>query len=129
LVTAVLKILCEFPDTQGGTTRDFDGSEPSRAGQQVRQLDSTQEQSMKKYLIPIVAVVALGTATPVMAFDAGSLVSMQDAVDVATDIGLVTVSHTQFEGDKWFIQGRDRSGQYMEMAVSATSGDVLWVNR
>lgn len=84
---------------------------------------------MKKYLIPIAAVVALGTATPAMAFDTGSLVSMQDAVDVATDVGLVTVSHTQFEGDKWFIQGRDRSGQYMEMAVSATSGDVLWVNR
>jgi hypothetical protein len=54
---------------------------------------------------------------------------MQEALGVAEDIGLATVSHTQFEGDKWEIQGRDRSGRYMEVAVDAATGDVLWVNR
>jgi hypothetical protein len=84
---------------------------------------------MRKYILPIAAVVALGLATPAMAYDSADLVSMQAALDVATDIGLMTVSHTQFEGDKWEIEGRDRAGRYMEVAVDAGTGDVLWVNR
>ncbi|TMJ54093.1 MAG: hypothetical protein E6G85_06020 [Alphaproteobacteria bacterium] len=84
---------------------------------------------MRKYILPIVAVVALGAATPAKAYDSGGRVSMQVALDVATDIGLTTVSYTEFQGDKWEIQGRDRSGRYMEVAVDAGTGDVLWVNR
>ena len=84
---------------------------------------------MRKYILPIIAAVALGIATPAMAYDTGGRVSMEQALDVATDVGLVTVSHTQFEGDKWYIQGRDTLGRYMEMAVDAGTGDVLWVNR
>jgi hypothetical protein len=84
---------------------------------------------MRKYIMPIVAVIALGMATPAMAYDAGGVLSMQDALAVAEDIGLIAVSHTQFAGDKWEIQGRDRSGRYMEVAVDAGTGDVLWVNR
>jgi hypothetical protein len=68
-------------------------------------------------------------ATPAMAYDAGGLLSMQEALGVAEDIGLTSISHTQFAGDKWEIEGRDRSGRYMEVAVDATTGDVLWVNR
>jgi hypothetical protein len=84
---------------------------------------------MRKHIMPIVAVIALGMATPAMAYDAGGVLSMQDALAVAEDIGLIAVSHTQFAGDKWEIQGRDRSGRYMEVAVDASTGDVLWVNR
>jgi uncharacterized membrane protein YkoI len=84
---------------------------------------------MRKIILPIIAAAALGIATPAMAYDSGGLISMQAALDVATDIGLVTVSDTQFEGDKWEIEGRDRSGRYMELAVDAGTGDVLWVNR
>jgi hypothetical protein len=69
---------------------------------------------MRKYIMPIVAVIALASATPIMAYDTGGLLSMQQALDVATDIGLTTVSHTQFAGDKWEIQGRDRTGRYIE---------------
>jgi len=84
---------------------------------------------MRKYIMPIVAAIALGMATSAMAYDAGGVLSMQDALAVAEDIGLTAVSHTQFAGDKWEIQGRDRSGRYMEVAVDASTGDVLWVNR
>jgi hypothetical protein len=77
----------------------------------------------------IVAVVALGMATPVMAYDSGGLISMQAALGVATDLGLVTVSHTQFAGDEWQIEGRDMSGRYMEVDVDATTGEVLNVDR
>ena len=84
---------------------------------------------MRKIILPIIAAAALGIARPAMAYDSGGLISMQAALDVATDIGLVTVSHTQFEGDKWEIEGRDRLGRYMEVAIDAGTGDVLWVNR
>ncbi|QDW38900.1 hypothetical protein FFI89_018145 [Bradyrhizobium sp. KBS0727] len=88
---------------------------------------------MRKYIMPIVAVVALGMATPAitpaMAYDAGGILSMQEALEVAANTGLTTVSHTQFAGDKWEIQGRDRAGRYIEVAVEASTGDVLWVNR
>ena len=46
---------------------------------------------MRKYIVPIVAAAALGLATPAMAYDSGGLISMQTALDVATDLGLVTV--------------------------------------
>ena len=84
---------------------------------------------MRKYIMPIVAVIALGLATPAMAYDAGGVLSMQEALVVAEYIGMIAVSHTQFAGDKWEIQGRDRAGRYMEVAVDASTGDVLWVNR
>jgi hypothetical protein len=84
---------------------------------------------MRKYIMPIVAVIALGMATPTMAYDSGGVLSMQEALVVAEDIGMIAVSHTQFAGDKWEIQGRDRAGRYMEVAVDASTGDVLWVNR
>jgi hypothetical protein len=84
---------------------------------------------MRKYIMPIVAAIALGLATPAMAYDAGGVLSMQDALVVAEYIGMAAVSHTQFAGDKWEIQGRDRAGRYMEVAVDASTGDVLWVNR
>ena len=84
---------------------------------------------MRKYILPAVAAVALGIATPALAYDSGGLMSMQAALDVATDIGIVTVSHTQFAGDEWQIEGRDISGRYMEVDVDAATGAVLNVDR
>jgi hypothetical protein len=84
---------------------------------------------MRKYLMPIVAALALGCAAPALAYDSGDLISMQDALDVATDLGLATVSHTNFEGDEWEIEGRDRAGQWMEVWVDAYTGEVRSVNR
>ena len=84
---------------------------------------------MRKYLMPIVAVLALGIAAPAADYDSGSLISMQEALDVATDLGLVAVSHTQFAGDEWQIEGRDILGRYMEVDVDATTGEVLNVDR
>jgi len=84
---------------------------------------------MKKYVLSGLAAVVLSIATPAMAYDSGGLMSMQAALDVATDIGLVTVSHTEFAGDEWQIEGRDYSGRYMEVDVDARTGDVLNVDR
>jgi hypothetical protein len=84
---------------------------------------------MRKYIVPIVAAIGLGMATPAAAFDSGGLISMQAALDVAADLGLVTVSHTEFAGDEWQIEGRDIAGRYMEVDVDAATGQVLNVDR
>jgi hypothetical protein len=94
-----------------------------------RQGDLDQEVAMQKYVMPIVAAVVLSIATPALAYDSGDFMSMEAALGVAADIGLVTVSHTQFLGDEWQIEGRDRSGQYMEVYVDAATGDVRNVDR
>ena len=84
---------------------------------------------MRKYIMPILAAAALGLTTPASAYDSGDFMSMQAALQVATDLGLATVSHTQFLGDEWKIEGRDISGRYMEVYVDANTGEVRGVNR
>jgi predicted small secreted protein len=84
---------------------------------------------MRKFIVPIVATVALGLAQPAIAYDSGDLISMEEALSVATDLGLVAVSHTEFAGDEWQIEGRDILGRYMEVDVDATTGEVLNVDR
>jgi hypothetical protein len=84
---------------------------------------------MRKYIIAIVAVAALGIAKPAMAYDTGGLIPMQAALAIATRLGLVSVSYTQFAGDEWQIGGRDYSGRWMEVDVDAATGAVRYVNR
>jgi hypothetical protein len=84
---------------------------------------------MRKYILPIVAVVMLGGATSAMAYDTGGLISLDMAMDVATNVGIATVSHTQFAGDEWQIEGRDINGWYMEVDVDSATGQILNVDR
>ena len=84
---------------------------------------------MQKYIVPVAAAVALGMAAPAMAYDTGGVMSMQAAVDEVADMGLVSVSHTNFLGDEWEIEGRDSQGRYMEVYIDAATGDVRGVNR
>ncbi len=84
---------------------------------------------MRKYIMPMATALALATATPALAYDSGGLMSMQDAIGAAADLGLVAVSHTQFLGDEWEIEGRDTAGRYMEVYVDATTGEVRNVDR
>jgi hypothetical protein len=84
---------------------------------------------MRKCILPIVAVVMLGGATSAMAYDTGGLISLDMAMDVATNVGIASVSHTQFAGDEWQIEGRDINGWYMEVDVDSATGQVLNVDR
>lgn len=84
---------------------------------------------MRKLILPAIVAIGLGSAAPAMAYDTGDQISMQAALDVATDIGVMTISHTEFMGDEWQIEGRDRSGRWMEVYVDAQTGDVRNVNR
>jgi hypothetical protein len=84
---------------------------------------------MRSFIVPIVAALAIGAATPAMAYDSGSQISMQAALDVATDLGVVTVSNTKFLGDEWEVEGRDRLGRWMQVDVDARTGEVRNVER
>jgi uncharacterized membrane protein YkoI len=84
---------------------------------------------MRKYVMSIVAAAALGAATPALAYDSGGIISMHEALDVAAAMGLVSVSDTEFSGDRWEIEGRDMAGRYMEVDVDAATGQVLNVDR
>jgi hypothetical protein len=80
-------------------------------------------------LFPVVAALAIGAATPARAFDSGSQISMEAALDVATNLGIVTVSNTKFLGDEWEVEGRDRLGRWMQVDVDARTGEVRNVDR
>lgn len=100
-----------------------------RAGEWRTSMNIDEEHFMRNLVVPIVAAISLSVAAPAMAYDTGGMLSMQEALGVATDIGIVTVSDTQFAGDEWQIEGRDISGRYMEVDVDATTGAVLNVDR
>ena len=84
---------------------------------------------MRKLILPAIVAIGLGSAAPAMAYDTGDQISMQVALDVATDIGVMTVTHTEFLGDEWQIEGRDRAGRWMEVDVDARTGEVRNVDR
>lgn len=84
---------------------------------------------MRKLILPAILAIGLGAAAPAMAYDSGDQISMQAALDVASDLGVVTVSHTNFLGDEWEVDGRDRTGRWMEVYVDARTGEVRNVER
>ncbi len=85
--------------------------------------------SIRQFLVPMVAAVTIGLATPVLAYDSGSLISMQQALFIASEIGLMAVSHTDFDDNQWKIEGRDAYGKYIEVDVDAATGEVRNVDR
>ncbi|MBP0111192.1 MULTISPECIES: PepSY domain-containing protein [Bradyrhizobium] len=84
---------------------------------------------MRSFILPAIVAIGLGSAAPAMAYDTGDQISMQVALDVASDLGVATVSHTNFLGDEWQIEGRDRAGRWMEVDVDARTGEVRNVDR
>ena len=95
----------------------------------------------RKAMVPVVAALAIGAASPVLAADyfvpppraavvapAGPL-TLQDALAVATNIGVVTVEDTHFSGDEWEIKGHDGYGKWIEVDVDAHTGEVRNVDR
>ena len=84
---------------------------------------------MRKFMFPAIVAIGLGTAAPALAYDSGDQLSMQAALDVAADIGVMTISHTEFAGDEWQIEGRDRTGRCIEVDVDARTGEVRNVDR
>lgn len=100
------------------------------------------QQTLRKAMLPVVAALAIGVATPALSADyfprqpapravmvpAGPL-TLQDALAVAAGIGVVTVKDTHFDGDEWEIEGRDAYGKWIQVDVDARTGEVRNVDR
>lgn len=85
---------------------------------------------MRKYILALAAAaISSGAAAPAIAYDSGSLLSMQEALGIASDVGMAAVSDAEFAGHEWQIDGRDMAGRYMEVDVDATTGAVVNINR
>jgi hypothetical protein len=113
----------------GGTQRTAAGSIGVAFARRRNGSNVDKEYPMRTRTLFLIAAVSLGAVTPAMAYDTGSLLSMDEALAVATDIGLASVSDAEFAGNEWQIEGRDISGRYMEVDVDATTGEVLNVDR
>ena len=48
---------------------------------------------------------------------------------VITGLGVVTVSHTNYLGAEWGMEGRARLGRWMEAYVGSRTGEVRNVDR
>ncbi|MDB5631171.1 MAG: hypothetical protein JWR49_26 [Tardiphaga sp.] len=106
------------------------------------------QNTLRKAILPMVAALAIGTATPVLSADyivrppppraamvpapvqapLGPL-TLQDALAIAADIGVVTVQNTHLDGDEWEIEGRDGYGKWIQVDVDARTGEVRHVDR
>ena len=97
---------------------------------------------LRKAILPMLAAVTISAATPVLAADvyvgeryvrevpmAQGPFTLQQALLVAQEVGVVTVSNTNFDGDQWEIEGRDINGKYIEVDVDARTGEIRDVDR
>ena len=100
--------------------------------------------TMRKTWLPLAALLAIGAAAPAMAADylvrepaprvaampaPMGPVTLQQALAIASQIGVVTVQNTHFDGDQWEIEGRDGYGKWIEVDVDARTGEVRDVDR
>jgi hypothetical protein len=83
---------------------------------------------MRTSLSAIVVASMLSLATPALA-DAGSGGSLQRALLVARDFGVIGISEVQYFDGKWEIEGRDPRGKTINMHVDALTGAVIKVDR
>ena len=101
-------------------------------------------QILRKAMVPAVLLV-MGAAAPAGAADylvgsrpvagapvvevpAGPL-TLQDALVIASGVGVVTVQNTHFDDDQWEIEGRDRYGKWIQVDVDARTGEIRHVDR
>jgi hypothetical protein len=107
-------------------------------------MQQTKRLTLTHLMLPAMAALAIGAATPVWAADyipapraavivpgavvAGPL-TLQDALAVAANIGVVTVTETHYDDDEWNIQGRDSYGKWIQVDVDARTGEVRNVDR
>lgn len=80
---------------------------------------------MRAPLILFAAALSLG----LMAGPAFADITAEDAIRIARENGVATVTEVDRDGGKWEIEGRDAEGREIEVDIDATSGAVLKVER
>lgn len=96
---------------------------------------------LTKAVLPLALAAAFGAATPAGAADLAYRApraavqvpagppTLQDALAIASGIGVVTVQNTHFNGDEWEIEGRDIAGKWIEVDIDARTGEIRNVDR
>ncbi|HEY0218796.1 MAG TPA: hypothetical protein VGC26_03350 [Afipia sp.] len=97
---------------------------------------------MRNSLLPAVALAVIGFIAPVFAADIGYVrgpvtevytrpgpLPVQAAIDIASGIGLVSVSSANKWFDEWQIEGHDVAGRHMEVDVNRHTGAIVDVDR
>lgn len=85
---------------------------------------------MSKLAVSTLAAVTIGLSWPASAqVPTASEDSMQQALFVARNVGVVGINQVQFYDGKWHVQGRDPGGQNIKVDVDPETGAVLYVDR
>lgn len=56
-------------------------------------------------------------------------ITAEDAIRIARDNGVATVTEVDREDGKWEIEGHDGEGREIEVDIDATSGAVIKIER
>ncbi|MCK0198423.1 PepSY domain-containing protein [Ancylobacter sp. 6x-1] len=78
------------------------------------------------------SLAAFGAAafiTAAVAQPPGAQISIDDALRIARQSGLATITKIERDHRKWEAEGRDGSGHRIELDIDATSGAVLKTER
>lgn len=97
---------------------------------------------MRNSLLPAAALLSIGFIIPASAADISYVhepvteiytqpgpLPVEAAIDIASGVGLVSVSSTDKWFNEWQIEGRDVSGRYMEVDVNRHTGAIVDVDR
>jgi hypothetical protein len=84
---------------------------------------------MRKFTITALAAALIGTAAPAFAQSSGDEFSMQRALFVARNVGVVGINEVNFNDGKWQIEGRAPDGQNITVEVNAATGEIMNVDR
>lgn len=85
---------------------------------------------MLKFTTAALVAATLALAAPALAQNAvDSEMSMQQALFVARNIGVIGIKQVEFYDGKWQVEGRDPTGQNIEVEVDAATGTVVNVDR
>jgi hypothetical protein len=85
------------------------------------------EATMRNLAVAIAAFALIGASSTAFA-DTASFGSMQQALYVARDLGVVGFEKAEFDDGKWQIEGRDPTGRHLEIEVDARTGGIIKVD-
>jgi hypothetical protein len=84
---------------------------------------------MRKLMLSALAATFVGLAFPALAQSSGDEFSMQRAIFVARNVGVIGINEVNFHDGKWQIEGRAAGGQNITVEVSADTGEIMNVDR
>ena len=76
-------------------------------------------------VIPALIVLSLAFASRALAYP----VSIEEVRDMTFDKGFVKIKEIELDDGVWEVEGKDATGQELEMEVDAASGAIIKLRR